>query len=86
MQLFKKEVYSMDVTMTMPSSVDLSTLKGSVGVTLNNRNFYLVDPESYERMAKAMRNAEYLAMLDRGFEQMKAGTCRQHDLIETDDE
>ena len=62
----------MTVTIDM-QSVDLSTLKGAIGVTLDNRPFYLVDPESYERMARAMRNAEYFAMLDKADEQIRNG-------------
>lgn len=34
---------------------------------------------------KAARNAEYLAMIDRGLAQAENGTCRQHELIEEDD-
>ncbi len=34
---------------------------------------------------KAARNAEYLAMIDRGLAQVENGTCRQHELIEEDD-
>ena len=76
----------MTITLDTPGAIDLGTLKGSIGIRVGDRPFYLIDAESYERMAKAMRNAEYLAMLERGFEQMKAGTCQQHDLIEVDDE
>ena len=47
------------MTMTVDSpAVDLNTLNGAVGVKLNDRPFYLVDPDSYERMARAQRNIE----------------------------
>ncbi|MBR2518264.1 MAG: hypothetical protein IKE46_00535 [Selenomonadaceae bacterium] len=35
---------------------------------------------------KAIRNARYLAMLERGFKQMREGHCKAHDLIEVDDD
>ena len=35
---------------------------------------------------KAIRNARYLAMLERGFKQMREGRCKAHDLIEVDDD
>lgn len=35
---------------------------------------------------KALRNANYLAMLDRGFRQLENGHGHFHELIEVDDE
>jgi len=63
----------MTVTLATPPSVDLSTLKGSIGVTLNDKSYYLVDPESYERMARAQRNLEYLKKLEESREQYRRG-------------
>ncbi len=34
--------------------------------------------------AKAIHNAEYLAMLDRGIAQLEAGKGQQHELIEVE--
>ena len=39
---------------------------------------------AHEAALKAARNAEYLAMLDRGFKQIAEGTCTPHELIELD--
>ena len=62
------------MTMTVASpAVDLNTLRGSVGVKLNDRDFYLVDPDSYERMARAQRNIEYLNKLEESREQYRKG-------------
>lgn len=36
-------------------------------------NLIIISEKSYNEMMKAKRNAEYLAMLDRGFEDMKHG-------------
>ena len=62
------------MTMTVDSpAVDLNTLNGAVGVKLNYRPFYLVDPDSYERMARAQRNIEYLNKLEESREQYRKG-------------
>ena len=37
-------------------------------------------------ISKALRNARYLAMLDRGFRQLENGYGHFHELIEVDDE
>ncbi len=57
-----------------------------IPLTVNNVECMLVERKSYEEMARAQRNAEYLAKLDRGFAQMKDGRGQVHDLIEVDDE
>lgn len=38
-----------------------------------NENVVIVSEKEYNEMQKAKRNAEYLAMLDRGFADMKQG-------------
>lgn len=47
-----------------------------------NQNIVLLSEKRYEELEKAQRNAEYLAKLDRGIEQMRSGTLQHHDLIE----
>ena len=42
--------------------------------------------DRYNQLEKAARNAEYLAMIDRGITQLEAGKGQQHELIEVDDE
>ena len=42
--------------------------------------------EKYNQIMKAARNAEYLAMIDRGLQQLESGRGQQHELIEVDDE
>ena len=39
-----------------------------------------------EEEERAQRNADYLAMIDRGLKQIAEGRCQQHELIEVDDE
>ena len=73
------------VTITAPA-LDPSTISGPIEVMFNNQKYAMIDWQSYEEMAKAKRNAEYLAKLDRGFAQMKAGLGQVHDLIEVEDE
>ena len=44
----------------------------------------LLSEKKYEELERAQRNAEYLAKIDRGIEQMKSGNLQHHDLIEVD--
>ncbi|MBQ8417037.1 MAG: type II toxin-antitoxin system Phd/YefM family antitoxin [Phascolarctobacterium sp.] len=46
------------------------------------KNVVIISLENYNHLVRSARNAEYLAKLDRGFEQIKAGNLRQHELIE----
>ena len=48
----------------------------------NEKNIVLMSLEQYNMMEKAIRNAEYLAKLDRSFDQLEQGKGHQHDLIE----
>lgn len=50
----------------------------------NEKNVVLLSLERYNQLEKAARNAEYLAMLDRGMAQLKAGKGQEHELIEAD--
>ncbi len=52
----------------------------------NEKNVVIISLERYNQLEKAARNAEYLAMLDRGITQLEAGRGQVHDLIETEDE
>ena len=49
-----------------------------------NENIVMISERQYEELQKARRNAEYLAKLDRGIEQMNSGKLQYHDLIEVD--
>jgi antitoxin YefM len=50
------------------------------------KNVVIISLEDYNRLIKASKNAEYLAMIDRGLKQLAEGKGQQHDLIEVDDE
>lgn len=53
----------------------------------NEKNIVLMSLEQYNNIMKAARNSEYLAKIDRAFEQLESHQGKQHDLIEdTDDE
>ncbi len=52
----------------------------------DEKNVVIISLERYNQLEKAARNAEYLAMLDRGITQLEAGRGQVHDLIEADDE
>lgn len=50
------------------------------------KNIVIMSLEQYNSMMKAARNAEYLAKIDRGIEQLAQGGGTAHELIEDDDE
>ena len=50
------------------------------------KNVVILSLENYNKIMKAARNAEYLAMIDRAIDQLEAGKGQQHELIEVDDE
>lgn len=52
----------------------------------NEKNVVLLSLEKYNQLEKAARNAEYLAMIDRGISQLEAGKGQMHELLEVDDE
>lgn len=51
----------------------------------NEKNIVLMSLDEYNRLEKAARNNEYLAMIDRGIAQLEAGKGREHELIEVDE-
>ena len=52
----------------------------------DEKNVVILSLEKYNQMERAARNAEYLAMIDRGMKQLAEGRGQQHDLIEVKDE
>lgn len=48
------------------------------------KNVVIMSLDKYNQLEKMARNAEYLAMIDRGIAQLEAGKGQQHDLIEVD--
>ncbi|MGN1043211.1 MAG: type II toxin-antitoxin system Phd/YefM family antitoxin [Acutalibacteraceae bacterium] len=50
----------------------------------NEKNVVLMSLEQYNSLIKALRNAEYLAKIDRAFEQLEHNRGQQHELIEED--
>lgn len=46
------------------------------------RNVVLISLEQYNQMEKELRNAKYLAKIDRAFDQLYAGKGQVHELIE----
>lgn len=52
----------------------------------DEKNVVLMSLDRYNQLEKAARNAEYLAMIDRGITQLEAGKGQKHELIEVDDE
>lgn len=50
----------------------------------NEKNVVILSLEKYNQIMKAARNAEYLAMIDRGLSQLESGNGQEHELIEVD--
>ena len=48
----------------------------------DNKNIVMLSMDRYNEMEKQIRNARYLAELDRSFEQLYSGNGQIHDLIE----
>lgn len=51
----------------------------------NEKNVVLLSLEQFNALTKAARNAEYLAKLDRSFDQLEADLGKQHELAEVDE-
>ena len=51
----------------------------------NEKNIVLMSLDEYNRLEKAARNNEYLAMIDRSIAQLEAGKGQEHELIEVDE-
>lgn len=52
----------------------------------NEKNVVLMSLDRYNQLEKAARNAEYLAMIDRGIAQLEAGKGQLHELIEVSED
>ena len=67
---------------------DLATDNGETIIVTRKaeKNVVILSLDKYNQLTKAARNAEYLAMIDRGIAQLSAGKGQKHDLIEEDDE
>ena len=50
----------------------------------HEKNVVIMSLEQYNSMMKALRNSEYLAKIDRAYEQLESGQGHSHDLIEVD--
>ena len=50
----------------------------------NDKNIVLMSLEQYNSIMQTLRNAEYLAKLDRAINQLEQGNGHQHELIEED--
>ncbi len=51
----------------------------------NEKNIVLMSLEQYNQMLKAVRNAEYLAKINQGIQQLESGQGQIHELIEVDE-
>ena len=72
----------------MKSYCDKASDSGEIVIVArkDEKNVVILSLEKYNQMERAARNAEYLAMIDRGMKQLAEGRGQQHDLIEVKDE
>lgn len=49
----------------------------------DEKNVVTINLEKYNQLEKAVRNTEYLAMIDRGIIQLSEGKGQEHELVET---
>lgn len=63
---------------------DLATDNGETVIVTRkeDRNIVIMSLDRYNDMEKEIRNAQYLAKIDRAFQQLYAGQGQDHDLIE----
>lgn len=64
------------------------TIQNNIAVNVNteNGNVVLLSEGEYNNIMKAVRNAEYLAEIDKAAAQFEAGKGQIHDLIEVEDD
>lgn len=52
----------------------------------DEKNVVLMSLDQYNEIMKALRNAEYLAKIDRAFQQLEAGQGQPHELVEVEND
>ena len=52
----------------------------------DEKNIVLMSLQQYNELTKAARNAEYLAKIDQGIQQLESGKGQIHELIEVDED
>ncbi len=50
-----------------------------------NKNVVILSLERFNEMEKELRNVQYLAKINRGFEQIQSGNGHEHELIDIED-
>lgn len=58
----------------------------AVNINTENGNVVLLSEDEYNNIMKAVRNAEYLAEIDKAAAQFEAGKGQIHELIEVEDD
>ena len=55
-----------------------------IAIRKGEKNVVLMCLEQYNQLVKAVKNAEYIAMIDRSIAQFEAGKAQEHELIEVE--
>lgn len=58
----------------------------ALNINTENGNVILISESEYNNIMKAVRNAEYLAEIDKAAAQFEAGKGQIHELIEVEDD
>ena len=73
-----------DVRNNLKGYCDLASDNGETVIVTRkaNKNVVILSLERFNHMEKEIRNSQYLAKLDRAFDQLYAGKGQEHELIE----
>ena len=82
------DVFTSNNTGTLYTASGNQTENGETVIVTrkDEKNVVILSLEKYNQIMKAVRNAEYLAMIDRGLQQLESGKGQQHELIEVNNE
>ena len=73
-----------DVRNNLKNYCDMASEDGETVIVTRkaNKNVVILSLERFNLMEKEIRNSQYLAKLDRAFDQLYAGKGQEHELIE----
>lgn len=73
-----------DVRNNLKGYCDMASDNGETVIVTRkaNKNVVILSLERFNHMEKEIRNSQYLAKLDRAFDQLYSGNGQEHELIE----
>lgn len=86
----KFEAFCSDVGLTMSAAICLYANRvvecQEIPFTISNTKRVTIDMDEWQDIQRQLRNAEYLAKIDRSIAQIESGGGTYHELIEVDDD